>query len=342
MRQATSELLTLQNGFPGSAANSAINTYAVNPDYKLPYAQIWDVSSETTITPNLSISLTYTGTKGTNLDMLYALNRPAPGVTTLPFANASNFIYDTSGGNSILNSVQIRLQRRQTRGYGFNMIYTYGVSTDDASDIGGGSTILVQNPDDIRAQYGPSSFLPRNSLQANYYYEPPFGDRHRFAQQGWKAAAFGNWRLSGNIAVTSGLPFTAYAPPSGVNTTGSGGVFAFWADQTCDPTWLRASVSRWHSSTPRAFSAPAADAFGDATRGSIWGPGSFTWNFQVAKYIPFGADRNRRVDLRWEIVNLTNTPNFTGLNTTVGSLTFGRVMGAGAMRTMDIMARINF
>ncbi len=46
-------------------------------------------------------------------------------------------------------------------------------------------------------------------------------------------------------------------------------------------------------------------------------------------------------DLRWEITNLTNTPNFTGLSTLVNSTTFGEVAGAD-MRTMDIVTRFTF
>ena len=48
------------------------------------------------------------------------------------------------------------------------------------------------------------------------------------------------------------------------------------------------------------------------------------------------------MDIRWEVNNLTNTPNFTGLSTVVNSATFGRVTGAAGMRSMTIRARVNF
>jgi hypothetical protein len=68
----------------------------------------------------------------------------------------------------------------------------------------------------------------------------------------------------------------------------------------------------------------------------------FTWSAQFAKTIPFGRDHQHRVDFRWEIKNLTNTPNLTGLSTLVNSVTFGQVSGAGAMRAMDIVMRFTF
>ena len=274
--------------------------------------------------------------------MLSALNRPAPGTTVPPITNAGNFIYDTSGGNSIYNALQVRFQRRMSHGIMFNAIYTYGKSVDDASSIGGGSPIVVQNPADLKAEYGLSSFDVRHQLRANYYYELPFGDRHRFAQKGASAALLGNWRLSGNITARTGTPFTAVAAPSGTGDTGGGGIFALRADQVCDPNLPAGQRTPLNFFNTACFVAPPPGQFGNAARNTIEGPGMFSWNFQISKWVPFGKDRNHRLDIRWEITNLTNTPNLVGLSTVVGSSTYGRVLGAGAMRTMDIMTRVNF
>ena len=46
LRQTSSnQFLTLQNGFPGSPGNVLSNTYAVNPNYRVGYAQIWNLWS---------------------------------------------------------------------------------------------------------------------------------------------------------------------------------------------------------------------------------------------------------------------------------------------------------
>jgi hypothetical protein len=62
----------------------------------------------------------------------------------------------------------------------------------------------------------------------------------------------------------------------------------------------------------------------------------------VNREVQFGRDALRRLDLAWNVTNLTNTPTFSGLSTVVGSSTFGRVLSAGAMRTMNFTARVNF
>lgn len=200
----------------------------------------------------------------------------------------------------------------------------------------------MQNPEDLQAEYGRSSFDVRHQLRANYTYDLPLGGRHRFAQKGFTGALFGEWRLSGNIALHSGSPFTAEVLGTGAGNTGGGGAFALRADQICNPSLPASEQSALHFFNAACFVVPATGQFGDAARNTIEGPGSFSWNAQIAKTFTFGKDQNHRLDVRWEVTNLTNTPNFTGLSTVVNSSTYGRVTSVSGMRSMDFMTRFNF
>ena len=91
-----------------------------------------------------------------------------------------------------------------------------------------------------------------------------------------------------------------------------------------------------------AFNTPAPTQYGNESRGAIEGPCKFSWNASLAKSFRFGPQERHHLDIRWEIQNFSNTPNFSGLSTTLGSSSFGRVTSAAAMRTMDIMMRYNF
>jgi trimeric autotransporter adhesin len=341
-----SELLTLENGFPATVAaqNTIQNTYAVNPDYRVGYAQIWNLSVETNVASNTALVVTYTGTKGTNLDLLYAPNRTALASLSPsgPVANAGNFIYDTSGANSIYDSLQVRLQKRLSHGIMINGTYTFGKSIDDASSIGGGTPIVVQDSNNLAAEYGLSSFDMRHQARINYLYELPFGEGHRFAQKGLTGALFGNWRFSGNIGAQTGTPYTAQVMGTSAANVGSGGVFATRADQICDPNLPAGQRAPLNFFNTACFVVPPAGQLGNAARNTIIGPGIFTWNAQFGKTIPFGKDHEHRVDLRWEITNVTNTPNLTGLSTLVNSTTFGQVVGASAMRSMNVVTRFTF
>jgi len=339
------DVLTLQSGFPATVAarNTIQNTYAVNPNYKVGYAQIWNLSVETALANNTALVVTYTGTKGTRLDLLYAPNRAVPGSlsATGPVANAGDFIYDTSGANSIYNSLQVRVQKRLSHGIMINGTYTFAKSIDDASSIGGGTPIVVQDANDLAAEYGLSSFDIRHQARVNYLYELPLGQGHRFAQKGLAGAVFGNWRFSGNIGAQTGTPYTAEVMGTSAANVGSGGIFATRADQICNPN-VGATHAPLDFFNTRCFVVPPAGQLGNAARNTIIGPGMFVWNAQIGKTIPFGKDQQHRLDLRWEITNLTNTPNLTGLSTLVNSATFGQVLGAGAMRAMNVVTRFTF
>ncbi len=54
------------------------------------------------------------------------------------------------------------------------------------------------------------------------------------------------------------------------------------------------------------------------------------------------TDRQRRGEIQWSVTNVTNTVNYSGLGTTFGSSTFGRVTSAAGMRAMSLMLRFNF
>ena len=342
---SASQFLTLENGFPSppSQPSSGIitNTIAVDPNYAVPQIQIWDLGLEQQLPRSWVLDVTYTGTKGANLDMLRAPNRLVQlngSVRRIP--NVGGFTLDQSGAESIYHAVQVRLQKRVSRGLTVYGIYTFGKSLDDASSIGGGSPVVEQQDGNLRAEWGRSAFDVRQQLRIFGVYELPFGARQRWVHHGWQSSLFGNYRLNAITTFSSGLPYTALGPPS--DNTASGGGFSERANQVGNP------CLPWNQRTPltffntAAFVAPTAGSFGDASRNTICGPGNFDINAGLSKSFVFGKDQQRRMNIGWQVQNLTNTPNFLGLSTVVNSFTYGRVQTVKSMRTMDISLRVNF
>ena len=79
------QVLTLQNGFP--SISTITNKGGVNPNYRDGYAQLWTLGTETSFSQNWILDLTYTGTKGTDLDLLRAPNRAPLGTSPLNTQN---------------------------------------------------------------------------------------------------------------------------------------------------------------------------------------------------------------------------------------------------------------
>ncbi|MGA9143420.1 MAG: hypothetical protein WB007_06640, partial [Candidatus Acidiferrales bacterium] len=349
-------LVQIQN----APTNQIFNTTAVNPFYRDGRAQIWTLGTETTLSKNWLFDLTYTGTKGSNLDILRAPNRAPPGTSPLDtqaqlkIPDAVSFLNDQSGGHSIYNALQVRLIHRFTHGLMLQGIYTFGKSLDNSSSIGGTSPTVVQQDGNFAAEYGLSSFDIRHQLRLFSVYELPFGERHRYATHGWQEHLLGNWRLNNIVTWQTGTPFTVLLGGSAANNSGTGSNFSERADLcrldgTCEgdagnPNFGVCGGSSLNFFNTGAFAVPATGTFGNERRGSVEGPCSFSWNVSLAKGFLFGGSRERqhRIEARWEVQNLTNTPRFNGLGTTLGSTIFGRVTSAASMRTMDVMLRFNF
>jgi hypothetical protein len=328
--------LTLLNGFPTQSASTVTNNFAVNPDYRLGYVQIWNLDVQREFPHGVVMNAGYNGAKGTRLDTERAL--VVPGVQP--------FIYESSEGNSILHAATVRLRKRQAKGLGFSAQYLFSKSIDDASSIGGGGSVVAQNPFDISADRGLSSFDQRHKFSGNWIYELPFGENRRFAPKGAGGHILEGWQWSGDFTVGSGLYFTPRVLGGAVDITRgvSGSLRAnLVAGQSIsigNPTTLK-----WFNTV--AFCAPSptcvnpnGSSFGDAGRNVIEGPGQVVMDMSLNKTIQF--KEIRALDLRISANNVFNTAHFTSLNTVVNSFTFGEITGTGSMRRVTMQARFRF
>ncbi len=341
--------LTLSNGLlvQGQSSSTISNTGSIDPYYKDPYAQIWTLGTETSFSQNWILDLTYTGTKGTDLETLRSPNRAPLGTPPdqtqilLQIPTATSFYYLQSNANSIYNALQVRVMHRFTHGFMMQAIYTWGKSLDDAGSVGGTSATVEQQDGNIHAEYGLSSFDVRDQFRLLSVYQLPFGERNRHANHGWSRNLFGDWRLQNVFTWQTGTPYTVLVGGA-ASDNGTGTNFSLRADQVGNPNVSICGGSPSEFFNTAAFINPAAFAYGNEHRGAVEGPCTISWNMSVGKTFRFGPEQRHRVDARWEVQNLTNTVNYTGVGTSLGSRYFGQVTSAGSMRTMDLMVRFNF
>jgi hypothetical protein len=336
--------LTLENGFNLSPTNVS-NTYAIDKNYKLAYAQTWVVALQQTLPSNTLIELEYLGTKGTRLDEQFAPNEAAPGTPAalvagqLRVPGAGAFIYETDNGNSIYHAGQIRLTRRFSRGMSAMALYTRAKSMDDASSFSGGSGgTVVQNFDDLSAERGLSSFDQRNALTLNYLLSSPVGVHGLWRNGGWKTKAFAGWTYSGGFTFSSGTPHTALISGNLASTSGIAAL-----------EQLRAEASGASINAPglpyfnlAAFTTPASGTFGDAARNTIPGLPIISLNGALNRAWRFGDVGRRQLQLRLSANNMLNHVQITGFGTTVNSNNYGLATGASSTRTVTLLLRFNF
>ena len=343
------QVLTLQDGFPAIAPTVATNTYAVDTNFRTPYAQTWNFTAEDEIAPNVILSVGYVGTKGSKLDLLLAPNQAAPGspLTTqdrLSIPGALSFNYETSGAASIYHGLQVSLRRQFHSGFSISGDYTFSKSIDNAASVGGAGRTVAQNAFDLEAERGLSVFDVRHRVHINYNYEFPLGDRRRWLGHGGTAAAIlGNWQISGGTTIQSGTPFTARVLGNQSNNSGTGANFSERAEATGLPVSLdgvaRTTLDYFNTA---AFTLPPAGQFGNAGRNTIPGPGTVNFDMSLSRFITISQEHGVRGEVRVQADNVFNTPNFSGLATVVNAQDFGRVTGIKSMREFTMSMRLRF
>ena len=232
------------------------------------------------------------------------------------------------------------------KGIGLNAQYVYSKSIDDASSIGGGGSVVAQNPFDISADRGLSSFDQRHKFTGNWIYDLPIGENRYSSPKGALGHIFGAWQWSGDFTVGSGLYFTPRVL-GGALDIGRGVSGSLRANMVAGQTIALSNPTALEWFNTAAFCAPGATcvnpsgaAFGDAGRNIIEGPGQVALDMALNKTITIKESRS--LDLRFSANNVFNNVHFSSINTVVNSLTFGEVTGTGSMRRVTMTARFRF
>jgi hypothetical protein len=345
----TTTSLTLQNGFPAtpSSPNHITNTYAVDPNYRLAYVQTWNLNIQQELKTTWVINIGYSGAKGTHLDIVTAPDQTASGTpiftpctpaTPQATSCVSPFLFESSTGSSTLHSGSLRVRKRLRHGLSAGGSYTFAKSIDNASSIGGGGTVVAQNSLNLAAERGLSSFDQRHRFTADYNYELPFGKEKRWLKtDNWAQKAFGGFSWSGNITMASGTPFSprffGSASDLGRGVTGAARPNIV-PGQSLDGAH---TILNWFNTG--AFTAPSGP-FGNAGRNIIIGPGTISVDMSLSKTIQL--KEMQALELRISATNVLNHANFSSIDATLGSPTFGQVVAAGSMRKGTFTARYRF
>jgi trimeric autotransporter adhesin len=327
--------LLLSTALANVAPNTVNNTYGVDPNYRLGFVQIWSLDVQKDVTRTVQAGVAYTGTKGANLDFLRAPNRGPGG---LLIAGVAPFIWESSGADSLMNSISFRLRKRLTSGFSAGGTYTLSKATDDASSIGGGAGTVAQNDLDLAAERGLSNFDQRHRVAGDFTFELPFGANKPWLKDGAAAELFGNWVLNGSVQAASGTPLTA-------RVLGAASDVARGLNGTLRANYNGAPVAIADPTTTlffntSAFSVPPDGTFGTAGRNTIIGPGTSVVNLSLTRNVSVGATRGLSIQIQAN--NVFNTVQFAAIDTIVNSRTFGQVTGVRAMRRIQVTTRFRF
>ena len=339
----TPSTLTLANGFGPAGSTTGcstletiLNNYAVAKNYRLGMVQLYNLNIQRTIPLGIVLNLGYNGSKGSNLDVVGSPNATPSGVTT---PGQEPFDYEESGAWSHSNQLVASAQKRQQKGIALGVTYVYSHSIDNASGVGGAVGSPIQNLFNLRGEEGNSNFDQRQNLTGNWVLELPFGPNRAFLNKGGMAAhLLDGFDLSGTFTFATG---TYYTPTYSGNETeaSSGNTFQQRPNRVfTQPLKGPGTVGEFFNKA--AFTAPPSGQYGTASPGSIEGPGTVAVSASLSRTVQLGESRS--FEARVTATNVFNTVQYSGINTTENSLTFGEVTSAAAMRSLLVQARYRF
>lgn len=352
--------LTLADAF-GSCPGITTDTFGIDPNFRVGYAQNWDLAIQRDLPGSLQLTATYLGTKGTRGLQEFLPNTYAPGVVNPCPSCPAGFAYFASNGNSTREAGQIQLRRRLAAGFTGTLQYTYAKAIDDDSQLGGQGPVssqstttlpwqglgittssqtsqapatIAQNWLDLSAERSLSSFDQRNLLAVQLQYTTGMGLAGETLLSGKKGAVFKEWTFLSQISYGSGLPET---PVYLTAAPGTGFTGTVRPDYTGAPIY---SAPAGLSLNPAAYAAPSAGRWGDAGRFSIIGPDEFSLNASIGR--TFRLHGRFNLDLRFDSTNVLNHPTFTSWITTINSAQFGLPAAVSPMRSIQTTLRLRF
>lgn len=324
---------------PTSTSLAGANVFAVNQTEKIPTVQQYDVQIQHEITPKMVMTVGYVGNLSTHLATGYNYNsKPFSAGATTPtaFPTLGQVVYNLNNGVSHYNSLQAQLNYRASKSLTLTSAYTWAHNIDNTNGYLGFYAVSDLSFYDHSLNKGNSSLDQRHVFVGSALYTLPFGRGQMFAGNINRGldAVLGGWQLNAIVQAQTGSPFSVTFPVYGGGTS-------IRADRANNgaPTYLR-SIQGYYLN-PAAFSTvQPVGRQGNSGRNQFFGPGIAQGDVSLFKTVP--VTERLKTELRAEVFNVTNTPQFTNPDGTITDGNFGKVTGTRLASERQMQMAIRF
>ena len=334
-----------------SFQNLSLNPATVNPvgvpligfqhNWKTPYTQSENLMLEYQVNQFSTFTIGYVGSNSRHIETVLNPNSPLqllpPGTNLLnyvpyPRTALSGNNYTETAGSSNYNSLQITFEKRFSSGFSLLADFTWQKTLTDArdpleNDIGGYRAPWLPGFG-IEHDFALADFDVPRMFHLSGTYELPFGPGKQFASSvhGLLGALVSGWSMNWIATAQDGQPFTVGCARATSTGFGCNALMAVGVNP-----YAGSSVS--HFVNAAAFlNPPVVNSVGQANYAplggaatQVTGPPFRRLDFSVFKR--FSITERVYTEIRSEIFNLTNTPNFANpSNLNFANLTnFGQI-----------------
>jgi Carboxypeptidase regulatory-like domain len=316
------------------------------PNLRSAQVQSFSLSAEHQFRGNWLVTVAGAGNVARHLGLNLNYNQPLPfGAYDYNPAvnNASNFTYSygpyqgyaaittsASEGVAYWDALEISAGHAMSQSFYVSASYTWqhDLGNVTGTNLFGGGT--AQNSYNLTRNYGNTQINIAQVFAGSFIWSLPW-----FKQAaGVERFLLSGWQYSDITTVQSG-----FSQDPGISTSTQG--LATRPNSTSVAVGGPKTVAQWFNKA--AYAAAPAGYFGNASPGSITGPG--TVNFDMAMYKTFPIFERHSIEFRAELFNTFNHTNFASLPTAslqVGSGSYGQVTTARDPRIAEFALKYQF
>ncbi len=344
-----------QLGFPANFASpSAFNTATTQVRYipannRTGYVQSWHFTVQRQLARDFVLDIGYVGNHDVGLMILADANQAAPNVlgqnlatnARRPIPNFTTIEEAFAGGYGSYNALQLKLEKRYSRGLYFLNSFTWSHAIDNAPGHlenydGDNSRINIRNS---ASEKGYSSYDQPFNDTLSVLYDLPFGKGRQFNINN-PALGFvaGGWSLNLTNTATSGLPLNiTYSASSQYQVS----PLVTPRPNVSGNIYTNAGGTTNYFNTA-AFSLPSyTQPFGNAGRNIARSSPFYQLDFGLHKNFSLGSE-SRFLQFRAEAFNLLNKTNFSPANTTYNTTAFGSITSTFPARQLQLALKLYF
>jgi hypothetical protein len=359
---------TVQVTAPNPNAGLGQGVFGVDRNVGSGYSQQWNLTAQKTFGRDLNFEIGYLGSKNTHLGLPESnLNQvpaadlalgsgltakvPNPYYGQIPsssslgqptiaqqqllrafprFTNVA--LFRDNVADSEYEALQLKLEKRFSRGLTFTFAYTFSKLIDDASTyfsqtIFTGPTLTTIGAADAfnrKLERDVSTGDIPRVLSAGWVYQIP---------RWWKISG---WQIGGLVRIQAGdaVPVT-----QATNTLSAFGYAVQRPNRISNPNaFATRSASQWFDKS--AFTAAEQFSIGNSSRNPVRGPGLQDADLMIGK--TFRISERLNFEFRAEVFNVSNTPPLNDPNGSFGSAAFGTITSAGNPRDFEFAAKLRF
>jgi hypothetical protein len=336
---------TLSFDRPTGVVGPAGRPDMISPTRELPNARKdqWSIDLQRELWRNTALDISYVGSNTSHLDRSFFNNTPTPGPGAVdPRRPSQTFRSRRMIQNDLIadyDAISIILRKRMSHGIQADAHYTWSRTRDMATHSNGGGATMDNY--DIWRDYGPANWDIPHRFVASYLYDVPFLKDSSNPVLKYVVAG---WQVSGVTTLQSGSPVnvTISADRANIGITGlqRPDLVGPVPSLNCVPDPAR-PPQLMNCFDASAFSLPAQFTFGNASRNLLRGPKFVNTDLSLMKNVLLGGGAT--VQIRVEMFNLFNTVNWGNPNAQFdNAANFGRITSAGAMRQVQLGAKLIF